>query len=108
MKKTPTLREQLEPLAADLEKARKVIKKVADILRSHHPATSTFSFEVGVRSYYDENNGAAFWYKPDTDRGEFHQDFDSVISTAENFSPVDAKAARIAKLKAELAELEGK
>lgn len=109
MNKTPTLREQLEPLAADLEKARKIVHKAAKIIIENIP-TAEFVALRPESHIVDSTDGSRprFWFNLGHGSGQYYDSIYDVISACETFSPVDLKAERIAKLKAELAELEGK
>lgn len=102
---TPTLREQLEPLAADLEKAREVINRAGKIV-SDHAKTGSVSFGL---DYRENEKSTGFWVSVgygDNESGFFAL-LDTVIIFVASYSPANTKSARIAKLKAELAELEG-
>lgn len=103
-----TLRDQLQPLAADLEKAREVIGKVGEIIH-RHTKCDDMSFDAGVMYWkYGMTGNPEFWLKLRNETAAHHETFESVIATVESYKPQDPEAekqAKIAKLEAELAAL---
>lgn len=109
MDKTPTLREQLEPLAADLEKAREVIKKAAKLIAAETNENNAV-FDISTLFLNDEPKYYLRFRNLDVNDSTHSEKFTDIITAAESYhyDPEAKKQAEIAKLKAKLAELEGK
>lgn len=101
-----TLREQLEPLADDLEKARQVIGKAAKIIAAATNENDA-AFDISALYLSDEPKYYLRFRNLEVSDSTHTEKLSEIITAAENyhFNPEAQKQSKIAKLEAELAAL---